>query len=65
MIKRSFSSLSKEIFMEGQLQRIFSSPNGLMSSRYETRLLVDVKIEELKFEGEKYKIYPSYSGKLK
>ena len=31
-----------------QLQRIFSPPNRLMSARYETPLLVDVKIEELK-----------------
>ena len=28
-----------------------------MSARYETPLLVDVKIEELKFEGQKYIIY--------
>ena len=31
-----------------QLQRIFSPPNQLMSARYETPLLVDVQIEELK-----------------
>ena len=29
-------------------RRIFSPPNRLMSARYETPLLVDVKIEELK-----------------
>ena len=28
-----------------------------MSARYETPLLVDLKIEKLKFEGKKYKIY--------
>ena len=40
-----------------QLQRIFSSPNQLMSARYQTPLLVDVKVEEQKFEEKNRKIY--------
>ena len=28
-----------------------------MSARYQTPLLVDVKVEELKFEGKKHEIY--------
>ena len=36
-----------------------------MRERYRTPLLVDMKIEELKFDGKKYKICLSYNGKLK
>ena len=47
-----------------KLQLIFSSPNRLMNARYQTPLIVHVKIEELKFE-EKKTLYPSFNAKLK